>query len=143
MNRSRRSQAGFFLKRYQSYVHSPQENRIRSMILRYSLAARFLLMLSAILSSSSLYVSSINVSIITVIGFLRVMERSFSLSADTVSISKLMGIIVPLSSLNDSGSNPDLRSDDLKNRVIKLQVCVIKVLNLKLNIEIVYLRCEN
>jgi len=104
-----------------------------------------------------LYVSSINVSIITVIGFLRVMERSFSLSADTVSISKLTGIIVPLSSLNDSASNPDLRSDDLKNCVIKLQVCVIKlqvcviklqvcvikVLNLKLNIEIVYLRCEN
>jgi hypothetical protein len=86
-------------------------------------------MLPAILSSPSLYVSSINVSIISVIGFLRVMERSFSLSADTVSISKLMGIIVPLSSLNDSGSNPDLRSDDLKNHVIKVQICVIKVRN--------------
>jgi hypothetical protein len=49
------------------------------------------------------------------------MERSFSLSADTVSISKLMGIIVSLSCLNDSGSDPDLRSDDLKNRVVKVQ----------------------
>ena len=57
------------------------------------------------------------------------MERSFSLSADTVSISKLMGIIVPLSSLNDSGSTLGLRSDDLKNRVIK-------VLDLVFNIEI-------
>jgi hypothetical protein len=91
------------------------------MILRNSLAACFLPMLPAILSSSLLYVSSINVSIITVIGFLRVMERSFSLSADTVSISKLMGIIVSLSCLNDSGSDPDLRSDDLKNRVVKVQ----------------------
>ena len=93
-------------------------------------------MLPAILSSSSLYVSSINVSITTVIGFLRVMERSFSLSVDTVSISKLMGIIVPLSSLNDSGSTLGLRSDDLKNRVIKVQKRVIKVLDLVFNIEI-------
>ena len=120
------------------------------MILRYSLAARFLLMLPAILSSSSLYVSSIHVSIISVIVFFRVTERSRNLSADTVSIFKPIGIIVPLSCLNDSGSNPHLGSDDLKNRVIKvqicvskLQVCVIKLLNLKLNIEIVYLRCGN